>query len=1020
MAQVPYMDNSGFTFTFESESAIEVEVDTNTNPDGTRIFLYMAPDAGGVPGAWTSQGSQTSDYEWLIGGLAPSTPYWFKARAENWLGVDTDNCAVTTWSTLAPPETYVEFHRGGSNPFGETRDTYLDEGNDASNFGGNVILKCGGTPISYDLISFPYIIGACSSDTIPFGAKIRNAVLHLTTTTKTSGNAFWAARMVTEWSEGYATYLKANSREFWGDPGAENEDDVYFDEEYEVWPVAANTSYHFQVTEIVQAWADGQPNHGFFIDVDEDCQQVEWHSSEATAEADRPILEVWFDLPDGTNITYLADMTSEAACDASRLQVGTGTNYGTAAFLNTTGSGVSHTWKSVIRWSNFIGGGVNQIPPNSTIYMARQSLTTQGESKDEQAMNRVVLDWDEMQVSWNDRFTGTPWGTSGLAAPGDFAEYSIAHSFTPDVINTKYYQFVTDEVRGWVMGDYPNFGWVLYAEEGTNDGAVFHSDDYATNTADRPSLMVYWATPTGGTPPGPPTNLSAPWGSHEVHWDFVSFMSVYNDDGPGGVQAVRYRMQVSEDDPAFNELYWDSGVPFVGPLDPGESSGWLDYTGTAMCTEDNTYYVRMRYYTNLHDEGEWSSPLEVHIVDSLQPLNRKGYHLIELPVDTEERTVDYMFGDNLPAVYLYGYDEVSRSYYQPTTLELGKGYFIWSPTDDVVVLGTPAEDYENEFFTIPLSWTDTGQFDNDGWNLVRTPFYVEEWPISWEIFIELQNCATTYYRSWDGNEYAWYNSEDDSFGNGGNEWIPEGASFWVHANGSNAFVRIYHPWYGPPPAPQPLPPPMMKWRMPVTVRTGTYRDTSTYLAVRESAAEQHDSTDVLEISPLSTYYIRIFFEHTDWGYYSSKYTQDTRPFPVEGESISWTATVEATDADGTVDLGWEIPVAAADWNFVMRDETDGIFIDLKETGSYSYPASGYDVRDFTIKVTRRGEIVLGDADLDGEATYADAVLCCRAEHGLETLSQKQSSVSDLDSNGKVGVLDALLILKRLRGHIPGK
>ncbi|TET37372.1 MAG: DNRLRE domain-containing protein [Planctomycetota bacterium] len=917
------------------------------------------------------------------------------------------------------PDGYLEFHQSGSNPYSETRDTYLDEGNNSNNFGGSVILKCGGNPISYDLISFPYIIGACSSYTIPFGSKIRNAVLHLKTTTVTCGDPFWAARIVTEWSEDYATYLKANARQFWGEPGAEEEDDVYFGEEYEVWPVAPNTSYHFQVTEIVQAWADGQPNYGFFIDVDDDCDPVEWHSSEATTEADRPFLEVWFDLPDGTNISYLADMTSEAACSASCLQVDVGTNYGDVPWLNTTGSGLGHTWKSVIQWSNFIGGGANQIPPNSTIYMARQSLIAQNDSIDEQVMHRLVVDWYEMEVSWWNRYAGMGWSVWGLRSPDDFVGYTLIPSFTPDIITAKYYQFVTDDVRGWVKEDFPNFGWVLYAEDGTNDGAVFYSDDESV-TAYRPSLMVYWATPTGGTPPGPPTSFTAPYGSHEVHWDYMEFQSVYNDDGPGGVQAVRYRMQVSEDDPTFKDLFWDSGVPFVGPLNPGESSDWLDYTGTAMCTEENTYYLRMRYYTNLHDEGEWSNTLEVHIVDSLQPLNRKGYHLMELPVDTEARTVDYMFGDNLPSVYLYGYNEASRSYYQPTTLELGKGYFIWSPTDSVVALGTPAEDYENETFTIPLSWTDTGQFDNDGWNLVRTPFYLEEEPLNWGFHFELQNCATTYYRSWNGNEYAWFNSYDDSFGNGGDEWIPEGASFWVHANGSNAFVRIYHPWYGPPPAPRPLPPPMMKWRMPVTVKTGTYRDTSTYLAVRESAGVQHDSTDVLEISPLSTYYIRIFFDHADWGYYSGKYTQDTRPFPAEGESVSWTATVEATGADGTVELGWEIPAAAADWEFVMRDETNGIFVDLRKTNNYSYPASGSDVRDFTITVTRRGEIVLGDADLDGEATTADAVLCCRAEHGLETLSPRQRSVSDLDGDGSIGVLDALLILRRLRGHLPGK
>ncbi|MHC4664267.1 MAG: dockerin type I domain-containing protein, partial [Planctomycetota bacterium] len=57
-------------------------------------------------------------------------------------------------------------------------------------------------------------------------------------------------------------------------------------------------------------------------------------------------------------------------------------------------------------------------------------------------------------------------------------------------------------------------------------------------------------------------------------------------------------------------------------------------------------------------------------------------------------------------------------------------------------------------------------------------------------------------------------------------------------------------------------------------------------------------------------------------------------------------------------------------------------------------------------------------DLDGTVTELDATLCARAEHGIDTLTPEQRYVSDLNCDGNTDIFDALLILRRLQGHIP--
>ncbi|MHC4664046.1 MAG: carbohydrate-binding protein, partial [Planctomycetota bacterium] len=106
-ANIPYMDNTTDTFTGQTDITITAQVGDNGNPGGTTIeLLYAKGDPSGPTEAFSSAGTLTSTYEWQVPDLEPNTSYWFKARAQNWSGIWTDNCAITVWSTIGPPTNF--------------------------------------------------------------------------------------------------------------------------------------------------------------------------------------------------------------------------------------------------------------------------------------------------------------------------------------------------------------------------------------------------------------------------------------------------------------------------------------------------------------------------------------------------------------------------------------------------------------------------------------------------------------------------------------------------------------------------------------------------------------------------------------------------------------------------------------------------------------------------------------------------------------------------------------------------
>jgi hypothetical protein len=441
-------------------------------------------------------------------------------------------------------------------------------------------------------------------------------------------------------------------------------------------------------------------------------------------------------------------------------------------------------------------------------------------------------------------------------------------------------------------------------------------------------------------------------------------------------------------------------------------------------TENVTYYWRTRFMNTMGQESPFSTEEAFFLRASyMQDLPYKGYHLLDLPCKTGGKTFQEIFGDDISGalvIYCWNCWNELLNKWDPVganTAPLDNmGYIIWAygPT----TLGMNGDSYDGDGITeLTINLTLSG--DNAvaywGYNLIRNPFTSA---VSWSI-CDLQNCETTHWRPWDKYKYMyeWYNFSGPTSSDCGSNIIPGGASFWVHSNGSNAFVTLYDPGG----APQKLSPPALQWRVQFSVRTGEYSDTATYAGARADAAEGYGPYDVVEIRPFSFDYVQAYFSHQEWGRYRGPYTQDTRPFPGIGETITWKLSVYATNADGTVNMSWTVPEILHDyWHFRLRDDETGIVRDMIDDEMYDYYAAGKDTHEFTVSATCLRKHLLGDVNLDGEVTIEDAALCARAEHGSETLSEQQQYVGDADGSGKVDAMDALLILRRIRGHLPTK
>ncbi len=131
---------------------------------------------------------------------------------------------------------------------------------------------------------------------------------------------------------------------------------------------------------------------------------------------------------------------------------------------------------------------LTSIPAGAVIDDAKLSLYMSAAAANPSSMelHAVTPAWDETQVTWNDRLTGTPWTTAG----GDY-DARVIDAQTPNAVLGWKSWNATQIVDLWYRGRVPNNGMILLGSAGgTNLDKTFWSSDYAVDSTLRPKLDI--------------------------------------------------------------------------------------------------------------------------------------------------------------------------------------------------------------------------------------------------------------------------------------------------------------------------------------------------------------------------------------------------------------------------------------------------------------------------------------------------------------------------------------------------
>ncbi len=138
---------------------------------------------------------------------------------------------------------------------------------------------------------------------------------------------------------------------------------------------------------------------------------------------------------------------------------------------------------------------LSAIPANAMVSLATlymfSSTSAAGDSDD---LHRLVRDWVESEVTWNEAETGTNWGTAGAKNTTTDYNSSLIATITYPVSSgdTEASAVVTSTIQNWVDGTNGNFGFRI-STDSVNIQA-WHSRE-ATTKAFWPSLEITYTIP---------------------------------------------------------------------------------------------------------------------------------------------------------------------------------------------------------------------------------------------------------------------------------------------------------------------------------------------------------------------------------------------------------------------------------------------------------------------------------------------------------------------------------------------
>jgi cytolysin (calcineurin-like family phosphatase) len=282
-----------------SADFIVVQPASSTVAAGSSVNFKMVcnPSAVGVRTGLVSIANNDSD----------ENPYTFSIRATG------------TEPAQPPPSTTLNlsFRQGDGGAYSDTAATYIEERAPTANRSTETTVKLeeeyradvpSNNLLFQSLIGYFNIMGPGVGQ-IPPGATITSATLTLTFSDPgAAGALFTIHQMLKPWIEGQVTWTQLSSGVAFGNgpfvrtagpvlnPGGGAPGVDYVSTPMVSKAVSVTGTAEFDVSSVVQAWANGQPNYGLYIRYMNTNGAI-YHSDDATTLSNRPLLTVTCTVP---------------------------------------------------------------------------------------------------------------------------------------------------------------------------------------------------------------------------------------------------------------------------------------------------------------------------------------------------------------------------------------------------------------------------------------------------------------------------------------------------------------------------------------------------------------------------------------------------------------------------------------------------------------------------------------------------------------------------------------------------
>ena len=344
----------------------------------------------------------------------------------------------------------------------------------------------------------------------------------------------------------------------------------------------------------------------------------------------------------------------------------------------------------------------------------------------------------------------------------------------------------------------------------------------------------------------------------------------------------------------------------------------------------------LAYYVTASDSSDFASATDTFSVRTrpgasgasnsvAQPIadnTNEAYRLVSFPLELDQKSPADVLEDDLgsydPKTWrFFGLQLQDQSYIDfPAIDEIEPGHAYWlfvTESDRFLDTGSGISYPITKSFSISLE---------PGWNLIGNPF---TFPIPQQQ-VRLASGAVPRFRhypdTWDGDHYA-------------GALIPfEG--YAIHSmsvdtllidpnladqSPNNSVAATSKP----------------EWSLQISASVTEQIKNTARLGILEQASNRYDRLDIPESMPIGRY-VSVYFENTDWGTTTSRFTSDWRPSI--GDSASWNLAV-STNTRSFVQLDFSGLDSIADYYSVtLLDKALGIARNLKEKAVYMVAGAG--------------------------------------------------------------------------------